>query len=375
MSPRNSLQFAQWARIEEEMFRLHDCGFSLLPIGGGDDGKSPLLKYKDIPRLPLQQVIAPMARAGSLMFAIRLGGLAVLDIDEFDDDLLIELTDRFGPARVQVRTARGIHLYFKAPVGKLPNLRKEGLPVDVKSGPNAYVVGPGSIRPTGEEYYYSSQARLGEIELTKLQFGPAIVSPIAPAPAVPPTPPAAKNSHRSEVKIQIGARNKYLTAKAIELVPHSADVWELLEQMRVERDARCESPETVSDTELTKLAEWAWQKRLDNSLFEGRASSFRFNRSALDCLRGTPGWSDALTLYTVLLDQHSGEPAKTFTLVYKSMRDANWTELSRDRFRAARKLLEDKGLLEKVAGHLPNKRHARFRLVRPVPDGIVRLST
>ena len=356
------------------MVRLHGEGFSLLPLGAGRDGKSPMVKYKDIPRLPFQHVIAPMTRTGSLMYGIRLDRWVVLDVDDFDEGLLIKMADRFGPAMVQVRTARGIHLYFKAPVRELPNLRKEGLPVDVKSGPNAYVVGPGSIRPTGEEYYYSSQARLGEIELTKLQLGSAIVSPLAPAPAVTATPPAAENSHRSEDKIQIGARNKYLSSKAIEQVRHSTDAHELLEQLHFERDTRCQNPETLSDDELRKIAAWAWKKRLDNSLFVGRASSFRIDRGALDRLRGTPAWSDALALYAVLLDQHSGEPARTFTLVHDSMRKANWTELSRDRFYKARKTLEDAGLLEKIAGHVPGNRHARFRLIRPVPDGIVRLS-
>ena len=374
MSPRTSQQLDQWARIEDEMFRLDEKGFSLLPLGGGRDGKSPLVKYGDIPRLTLQQVIAPMTRAGSHMYGIRLDCWVVLDVDKFDEDLLVELTDRFGPARVQVRSARGIHFYFKAPAGKLPNLRNEGLPVDVKSGPNAYVVGPGSIRPTGEEYYYASQARLGEIELTKLQLGPTMVSPVAPAPAVTATPPAAENSHLSGDEIQIGARNKYLSNKAVELVRHSADAQELLAQLHFERDTRCQNPETLSDAELRKIAAWAWKKRLDNSLFVGRASSFRIDRGALDRLRGTPAWSDALALYAVLLDQHSGEPARTFTLVHDSMRKANWTELSRDRFYKARKTLEDAGLLEKIAGHVPGNRHARFRLIRPVPDGIVRLS-
>ncbi len=32
----------------------------------------------------------------------------------------------------------------------MPNLEAEGLPVNVKSGPNTYVVGPGTTRPSGE---------------------------------------------------------------------------------------------------------------------------------------------------------------------------------------------------------------------------------
>jgi len=33
-----------------------------------------------------------------------------------------------------------------------PNLRAEGLPVDIKAGARAYVVGPGSIRTDGGCY-------------------------------------------------------------------------------------------------------------------------------------------------------------------------------------------------------------------------------
>ena len=131
---------SEWARLELTVQELYDAGFSLLPLGSGPDGKAPMVPFQRIPRLPLDRVLAPMKRTGSLMYGVRLHEHVVLDLDREDDGLQLDLEKRFGPARVYVRTARGIHLYYRAPAGKLPNLKAEGLPVDVKSGPNAYVV-------------------------------------------------------------------------------------------------------------------------------------------------------------------------------------------------------------------------------------------
>jgi len=139
-----------------------------------------------------------------------------------------------------------------------------------------------------------------------------------------------------------------------------------------ERDAHCQNPETVSDEELRKIAAWGWRKRLENSIFEERNSSFLINRNAIDRLKGKPGSSDAKALYLDLIDQHGHCPGKSFALVYASMRAAGSTDLSRERFLAARRMLETDGLLQKAANHSPGMSHAQFQLMRPVPDGVQR---
>jgi hypothetical protein len=282
------------ARVEAEIASLHGAGFTLLPLGGGPEGKAPLVSYAKKAAMPLPQILGPMRRTGSLIYGIRLPGLVVLDLDCDDDDLVWRLEDRFGPARVQVKPPRGLHLYYQRPMAALPSLRKEGLPVDVKSGPNAYVVGPSSIRPTGEPYYYATSARLGETELTFL------------------TTTDGEIARGLRTKVQEGGRNRHLIQSAIRMVEHVDDLEELADNLLFERDERCERPETVSDAEVQAIAEWAWTKRLRNAVYTGRNSAFRVNRSAVDAIRNTGGSSDALALYVTLVDQHGHAPAKAF---------------------------------------------------------------
>ena len=130
---------------------LTGAGFSLLLLGGDADGKAPLRSVKDV-RLNLSQVHGPMSRRGSSMYCVRLDDLAVLDLDKDDPALVEALEARFGPAAVHVQTARGRHLWYCAPDGPLPNLRGEGLPVDVKFGLKAYVAESGSVRPDRQRY-------------------------------------------------------------------------------------------------------------------------------------------------------------------------------------------------------------------------------
>ena len=65
--------------FRNEMARLSRVGLSLLPLGGGADGKAPLLRSWAGPKLPLGRVLAPLYRSGSLVYGVRLDGLAVVD--------------------------------------------------------------------------------------------------------------------------------------------------------------------------------------------------------------------------------------------------------------------------------------------------------
>ena len=99
---------------------------------------------------------------------MRLDGIIVLDVDTQDPVLIARLEQGFGPAQVKVLTPRGMHLYYAAG-GAIPVLRAEKLPVDVKIGPHAFVVGPYSCRPDGGRYTYL-KGRIGEVELTPLRM-------------------------------------------------------------------------------------------------------------------------------------------------------------------------------------------------------------
>ena len=150
--------------IRNELARLKGAGLPLLPLGGGADGKAPLLRAWAGPGLSLVRILAPMHRAGSQAYGVRLDGLAVIDCDIDDDALVGQMEARFGQSPVHVKTPRGRHLYYRAG-GAVPNLRGEGLPVDIKTGLRSYVVGPLSLRPDGG-FYDPIKGQLGQDALT-----------------------------------------------------------------------------------------------------------------------------------------------------------------------------------------------------------------
>lgn len=335
--------------FRDEMARLHRKGFPLLPLGSGVDGKKPLVRGWAGKRLTLARVFGPMHRTGVAMYGVRLGGLAVVDCDIDDPDLIADMEARFGPSPVHVQTPRGRHLYYRAN-GKPPNLRGEGLPVDIKTGPGAYTVGPHSMRPDGGTYA-PVKGVLGVDTLPPLK---------APSSARVPQflPPAA---------IQTGMRHVELLKFAMRRVANVASLDELTADLRQLRDDWCEAPETMPESELVEIAGWAWQRRLKNRLYVDRMSAFSLHRLPLDLLRGEPAQEDALALYVRLVDQHGHIPGKAFPLCRRAMKEAGLTSLSKTRFLAARRTLEKIGLLKLFGRHQAGKKMQTFALVMPIP--------
>lgn len=335
--------------LRAEMARLHRAGFPLVPLGGGDDGKRPLLRGWADKRLTLAQVFGPMHRAGVAMYGIRLDGLAVVDCDTDDPDLVAALEARFGVSPVHVQTPRGRHLYYLANA-KPPNLRGEGLPVDIKTGPRAYVAGPHSMRPDGG-IYAPVRGVLGRDALPPLKAPPR-ASVFAVSPPAP---------------ILTGTRHVELVSFAMQRVAHVASLDELTADLRQLRDDWCETPKTMPDSELAGIARWVWECRLGNRLYAGRMSAFSLHRQPLDLLRGKPAQEDALALYVRLADQHGHTPGKTFPLCHRAMKTAGLTSLSKARFLAARRALEDAGMLKLVGRHQAGKKMQTFALAMPMP--------
>lgn len=326
----------------DEIVRLHRLGFSLLPLGRGSDGKSPLTAFAGKAKFELRQVLGPLHGKNSGCYGIRLDGLLVIDCDEDNPALINELEARFGVSPIHVRTPRGLHLYYKDN-GARPNLRAEGLPVDIKSSANSYVVGPHSVRPDGG-LYVPQKGILGKHQLPVLRVQ-TVASPA----------------------FKVGERNRALTKAAIEMALCVDSFDELLGNLQFIRDERAESPETVSEAELMGIARWAWQKRLDNNVFAGRNSEFRVQRTALDVLKSMPKSSDAIALYTVLADLHGHRPERPFALSWSGMADAGHIDLSKRRFVAARRMLQRAGVIHVVSSAVQGTRHQTFRFTRIYP--------
>lgn len=333
--------------LTEEMARLQSAGFSLLPLGAGTDGKGPMVKFRAREHLHLGRILGPMHRSGSTCYGVRLGGLAVIDCDTDDPQLISDMEARFGASPVHVKTPRGMHLYYSADGGPFPNLRGDGLPVDIKRGATSYVMGPGSVRPDGGSYI-PAKGVLGHDALPEIR-----------AKAAPPPSVTSRDGRVAE-----GGRNYALTVAAIQMVECVDDPEELLGNLQFIRDDQCENPATVPDAELRKIAGWAWACRLEGRVYMGRNSEFRLHREALDAILSQPNASDALALFVVLQSQHGHRPAVTFPLDHSAMKDAGYTDLSRRRFLDARRVLECAGVLEVGGNHRAAHHRRSYRLVR-----------
>jgi hypothetical protein len=78
-----------------------------------------------------------------------ISGIVVLDADS--PEAVEELTRRGHPATPLVKTARGVHAYFKHPGGELPTRIGLGSGLDLK-GDGGYVAAPPSKHPSGPVY-------------------------------------------------------------------------------------------------------------------------------------------------------------------------------------------------------------------------------
>lgn len=111
----------------------------------------------------------------------------------------------------------------------------------------------------------------------------------------------------------------------------------LLDALLAARDARCESPEAVTDVEVGKIASWAWHIRCEDRLYRERGSEFRVHRQAVDRLKGQPRADDAIAFYVSVLDLHGDSPGKTFFLKCEGARTAGYLTMSKRRFMTAHK--------------------------------------
>jgi hypothetical protein len=328
--------------IRNEVARLKGAGFPLLPLGGAD-GKAPLLRAWTGPGVSLARILAPLHRTGSTAYGVRLDGLAVIDCDSDDSALVTQMEARFGQSPVHIKTPRGRHLYYRA-AGAVPNLRGEGLPVDIKTGARSYVVGPLSLRPDGG-FYNPVKGLLGKDPLPPLR---AVTGPV--------TDP-----------ILTGHRHTELAREAVRMVELVDSAAELQANLAGIRDDWCADPATMPDSELRDIAGWAWTCRLENRIYRGRDSAFPMHRLALDALRGQANGADAIALLVLLEDQHGHRPGQRFPLDFAAMRENGLLNLSKPRLRAARRTLEAAGLLRLMGKHRAGSTPQTFALIRPHP--------
>ena len=277
--------------------RFWSEGAWLMPTGG-DDGKRPLLNYSRKARHPFHLVIQRLEEAKSQTYGIRLKGLVVLDIDVDDPSLITEIQQRFGRTDCIVKTGRGFHVYYSTSNKVSLNLRGEGLPVDVKQGLNAFVLGPHSLRPDGVLYeFYKQPFSLRDVQRIKLESA------------------SIDERVTSEFdKANSGTRHSFLLRRGSEYIENVESWDELLSKLFYDRDTYCAAPSTVPDAEVEGIAKWWWEKRLQNQIYIKNNSVFKIQRKAYHQIRALPNGYAALDLYLYLHDKHGHILGKTFQI-------------------------------------------------------------
>lgn len=142
---------------------LYDMGFSLIPLKPRE--KTPLTGWRAYQNrrasrsdIEAWYKVTPNANIGIVTGAIS--GLVVLDLDSAD--AIAEAERRGLPDTLMVRSGKGRHVYFRHPGCKTTN-RAGFLPgMDIR-GDGGYIVGPGSIHPSGALYAWENPPGLFEI--------------------------------------------------------------------------------------------------------------------------------------------------------------------------------------------------------------------
>jgi putative DNA primase/helicase len=172
---------------------LHDLGFSLIPLKPADKRaaigwKAYQTKRASCSDLEAWYKASPNANIGIVTGAVS--GLVVLDLD--NEEAVAEAQRRGLPDTLIVRTGKGQHVYFRHPGNKITN-RAGFLPgMDIR-GDGGYVVGPGSLHPSGAVYTWQSPP--GEAQLADM---PQWLAEVLRAPA----PPAQTTQLASPVRLQ-----------------------------------------------------------------------------------------------------------------------------------------------------------------------------
>jgi hypothetical protein len=335
--------------------RLAALGLVVVPLGG-PQGKKPLVRGFNTWMSPMdEQMLVRLAhRHADANIGVVTGPSRLIVVDCDTMDVREKAVELFGPTPLRVRSARGVHLYYRAPAlqVKSMNLRPHGLEIDVKSGSGLVVVPP-SLHRSGVRYAFEESA--GWAALPHL--------PLFPAKALARFKKSREPAAPTHDTIPEGERtvtiNRHLCARVGEF-SSEADVVRAAAAL----NARCSPP--LPETEYLRIAAKVWRDIQSGKLrpWTGRASVVRIAARDLDLLLSQRSTGpDALMLLALLRWMHTARVSRgdTFAITPRSM-SGSVLPWSRKRIEKARDLLLEFGLVVMVRPFKGRGKGARYTL-------------
>lgn len=308
--------------------------FEVMPLSGTDGKKPRVWAFKNR-TIHHRETIRLLETGEISTFGIRLNGLTVIDVDAKNWDHVVAVQSLLGISSFIVETGRGYHLYYR---GENKFKNPFAFPVDIKSGWNSYVVGPHSKRPDGV-VYEPIRGNFIDPPLTDCNVPTSLLKKSH-------TPSYNQMSVNQNGKVRVGDRHKYLLSASWRLADECVDAEELAFKLKCHAVETCVGAENITTKELEDIASWMWGKENHGKRYSEEYSEVKISRSVIKRLIGLSGASDALALYVLLSDKHR-HTGKDFAIKFSGMKRAQLTDLGRDRFNRAKKLLLELGLIQR----------------------------
>ena len=156
-------------------------------------------------------------------------------------------------------------------------------------------------------------------------------------------PVLQSNVSYSEWESAVGDRHNYLLSASWRLADECLMRKSLHSSSNGMLSKTCVDAENITMKELEDIASWMWGKQYYGKRYSEEFSEVKISRSVIKRLIGLSGASDALALYVLLSDKHR-HTGKDFAINFSGMKKAQLTDLGRDRFNRAKKLLLELGL-------------------------------
>lgn len=293
-----------------ESYRKH--GIRTLPV---KSDKSPMVKnWQNVPLDARWED----KYAGAGIGAICGEKITVVDVDDLS--LSDMARERFGATPVEVRTRKGLHLYYRSN-GERRRIKALGsdIAIDVL-GLGGYVIVPDS-----PGYMFTK----GGVE--ELPYLPTI------APGALPT--VVDSQPRRTASGEASGRNDELYRAAIRLAGNAPLIEDLHDRVS-ERNAKFDAP--LSNSEVKTVVASAWKAKQENRLFTAARPGVGVYKDELDLLRKHP---DALTLFVDLRYNWGWMKGEAFNLANAA---AGRYAMTLARFRDAWMTLEGLGFIEVV---------------------------